>query len=74
MESFVADHERCPNGERELVEQHYLSRLARHDPWGTPLNYTCTVAPHDRAEISVRSAGGDRRFWSSDDIVVNGTN
>lgn len=67
VESFVVVRGRCPTGERELIGSGDLRGPAR-DPWGLQLFYTC-LQMADTDDISVRSAGPDRIFWTADDIV-----
>ena len=68
LESFVAAEGRCPTSERELVELRYMKKT-RRDPWRQALFYRCYMGSDGTAEVSVRSAGPDRVFWSFDDMV-----
>jgi hypothetical protein len=67
VDSFIIDHGRCPNAERELVAEGRLDSL--RDRWNQRLFYTCV---HTASElvVEVRSAGPDRVFWTADDVVA----
>jgi len=66
--SFVQDQGRCPAGEPELLYGRYL-RAIWTDRWGNQLFYTC-VAAAGGVDVTVRSAGPDRAFWTGDDVVA----
>jgi hypothetical protein len=73
---FMIDQSRCPTGEPELLDGHYLSAEVAEDPWGTRLFYHCEASPPpDGAayvdfsdQLWVISAGPDRVFGTADDI------
>jgi hypothetical protein len=67
LEQFALEQHRCPTSEGELVETGYSSLPAK-DPWGTSLLFHCAVE-RSGYTIWATSAGPDRTFGTSDDIM-----
>lgn len=65
--SWAAEHPDrvCPRSFHELVP--YMNDDDNRDPWGTPIELRCD--PAGTEGVWLRSAGEDRRFDTSDDVV-----
>jgi len=55
----------CPTIQQLISEKQLDPGSPTVDPWGQPHRLLCT-----EDEVSVRSAGQDRRFGTADDVVV----
>jgi hypothetical protein len=64
---FVITYQRCPDGERELINGHFIHHAQKN--WrGQALFYNCN-ASRGGVAADVRSAGPDRIFGTADDVV-----
>jgi len=55
----------CPTIEQLVADKQLDTEWPTRDPWAQPYRLQCTAG-----EVTVSSAGPDRRFGTNDDIIV----
>jgi hypothetical protein len=63
LNEYSLDRGRCPPKRMDLIAGGYLRAKDLLDPWGKPIEYSCS----DDA-VKVESAGQDRTFGTPDDV------